>query len=194
MKAILKNNFNLTGVTLVELLVSIVVVVIITGVLFGILFGMLNISDLGSEGSKLQQQAREAMRFMITELKSSNKDKIILSTGPYSPTISFYLPQDIDGDGTIINSTTGNIEWNPNLYTYDKQISSFGIGQLVRSGGGEPNRILASYVDSILFANHDIDSNLTLDELRIILKVKKNIARSQRPVEFQLDGIVRLRN
>ncbi|MFH1202136.1 MAG: hypothetical protein V1674_04520 [Candidatus Omnitrophota bacterium] len=195
MRLNLKDILVFKAFTLTELIVGTAILVIITGLLFTLLLGMLDISELGSTESRVQQEARQAMEIMTSELKSSDRTKIVLPAGPsYSPTISFYLPTDLDGDGTIIAAATGNIEWNPTVYTYSIVSGPMGISQLRRTGGGQPDKVLANYVVSVLFADHNIDANLALDEARIILKVRKNVPKKQRPFEVELNGVVKLRN
>ncbi len=107
----------------------------------------------------------------------------------------FYLPGDVDGNGTILDAT-GNIEWatvNQIQYFYDA-----GTRRLLRRTlqAGVPvgtDRVIASDVTAAAFADQASDATLLSDEIRLTLTTARTTVKN-RTLTSSVNSISRLRN
>jgi prepilin-type N-terminal cleavage/methylation domain-containing protein len=138
------------GLTLIEVLVTSVVLAI----LIVALFLVLNIGQRswiqGDANIQLQQEIARALVVMAKELKETAPKKIRISSG----TITFNVPQDLNGDGSIIDAD-GYIEWSPDII-----YSLNGSNQIIRSFNGASS-IIANNISVLQF-------NFVLNEPSVI--------------------------
>ncbi len=84
------------GFTLLEILVS----VLILGFIFGAIYGVLNVGNIIFREDitlvQLQQQGRQAMSWMVKEIRKSKPSEITLTEG--NTEISFNIPPEAYGD------------------------------------------------------------------------------------------------
>jgi hypothetical protein len=100
---------------------------------------------------------------MENELRKTRAAQIDIGSGTSSPTLTFRIPNDNDGNGTVLNST-GQIEWS-NTITYARN----GANQITRTVSDGPTTIIANNVTNLLFTRPAIPPNL----LQIDMVVQK---------------------
>ncbi|MCX5710941.1 MAG: hypothetical protein NT060_03110 [Candidatus Omnitrophica bacterium] len=130
--------------TLIELLfVSIIFTLLIIGV-----FQVMDVGRgawfTGDTSIELRQEIIKTFMRMERELKETRPAQVSLGSSTSDTSLTFKIPQDIDGDGTILDSS-GNIEWSPNIvYALN------GSKQITRTASGATT-IIANDVTSLLF-------------------------------------------
>jgi type II secretory pathway pseudopilin PulG len=177
-----KKVLGLSAFSLVEVLVASFIFTILGSLVALYLAQGIQSWEVGITQADLQAQARPAMDKMLRELKNATRTdagipspQLSIPAAPDNNSITFYLPQDQDGDGTIIDAT-GNIEWNTdNPIKYQRDAS---LNQLIRTveddtGNVLSREILCTDVSSVEFIDASIDSSLFLNELKIILDLQK---------------------
>jgi type II secretory pathway pseudopilin PulG len=145
--------------------------------------------------SELRTQSQQVMNRVLAELRSGTRTSpgsppnAAIPAAPGNTTMTFYLPTDLDADGTIIDAI-GNTEWdvaNEIQYVYDA-----GARQLLRVQGGT-TVVFAHDVDAVTFEDADIDPALNANEVKITLTLEKTTPQ-QRTVAATAVEIVKLRN
>jgi Tfp pilus assembly protein PilW len=184
------------GFTTVELLITMAIFGFVCMLTAEIFLRSLDFWHTTMTSGELCFDARLAVSRMARELYSATNQgatsppAIDIPAAPNNNTIVFYLPRDIDGDGTILNATTGQIEWDTShAIAYQLFTSS---GYLVRIESGN-NTILADNVEQLGFADSTMDTSLNADEVRITISFGKNTPLRRR-VALNINTIVRLRN
>ncbi len=191
-----KNNYN-RGFTLVEAMFSVTIFLMLMMLIAGSMINGLDLWQIAVCRSELQTQAQRAMNEMIKELRGATStvgafppDADVLGVPPNNDAIVFYLPVDIDGDGTIIDALTGDTEWdlvNPVQYGYDLIKH-----QLIKLHNGN-QRVLANYVTRVQFDDQTTEASLNRDEIKITFELKRATSR-QRTITVFLVAKVKLRN
>lgn len=145
--------------------------------------------------SDVRVTAQQVMNRMLAELRSATRTgtgsppNAAIPAAPGNTTMTFYLPTDLDGSGTIVDAL-GNTEWdtlNAIQYVYVPAQR-----QLVRNLG-VATTILANDVQAVTFEDRTIDTALNQREVRIRLTVQKTTPRGQ-IVSATAVEIVKLRN
>lgn len=138
--------------TAIELMMVAFVSVILIGALIIILTSGRVSYETGDIKIELQQNLRRGMDSMVRELAQTSHTVALIETiNNPNDTIKFRLPEDIDGDGTVLNATTGALEWS-------NQVQFLLVnGQLMKqdldAGGnpvGDPSP-LAADITSVVF-------------------------------------------
>jgi prepilin-type N-terminal cleavage/methylation domain-containing protein len=167
------------GFTLVEVLAASVILAVLMVALFLVL-GLGQRSWIrGDVNIQLQQEISRALVVMARELKETAPKKVSISP---SDTIKFNIPQDLNGDGSVIDSV-GAIEWSPDI-TY----SLNGSNQITRTFNGATS-IIANNISALQFA-------LVLNEdsvVRIDITASK-ISNAGQLVQDNGETIVKMRN
>ena len=151
------------------------------------------------EASRVQAdaltEAEQALLTVTRELRAGTRTEVasppnaLIPASPANTTLTFYLPGDINGDGTIVDGA-GEIEWVngvPIVYAYNA-----GLQQLTRTAGGQ-TRVVANNVSSLFFEDRTINVTLNDDEVRIRLSIRKTTSRGM-PIVGTVSGITQLRN
>ncbi len=125
-----------------------------------------------------QSHARETVQLtiarMAAELKSAtrtgvpNPPALSIPPVPNNTQVTFYVPADLDGNGTVID-VNGNIEWNvaqPVQYVYDAPSQ-----QLRRIQNGQTT-ILTAGVTAARFDDVTTDATLLTNEVKITLTLQ----------------------
>ncbi len=177
--------------TLVELMVVLAIFVVV----FGIILALLSIGQASwqSASSKIivTQELRRGMEYMVRELSQAGNSTISLAIGGTSNSISFKMPQDLDGDGTILfsnNVLEGLRPPDPFVtyaLTYD---ASLGFNQLTRTMGASSS-VLANYLTALQFNRNSSTPNI----IEINISAQK-ISTFGRTLSGNLNGRVILRN
>lgn len=129
-------------------LAEIVVSVGILGILIAASFGLMDIgrrSFFTSETTvELRREIMQAFMKMERELRETRPSQVSLMGGSNSTNLTFKVPQDINGDGTVLD-TLGNMEWSQNI-TY-----TLSGDQITRTASGV-TAILARNVTALQFS------------------------------------------
>ena len=168
------------GFTLIEILVASLIMSIIMGALFVSLSIGQNSWFNGDAAIDLRDQAIRSIMTMDKELSATRPSKINLDVGVTSNAITFYLPQDNNGDGSIVDSA-GDIEWSGAI-TY----SLNGSNQIIRSLGGT-NRIIGNNIGTLQFTrteNRIIQVDITAQKTPL----------SKRQIQDTEQTIIKIRN
>lgn len=104
--------------------------------------------------------------------------------------LEFRLPGDVDGDGTPFSADTGDLEWDPAVYS----IAFDGSGDAAVRRDGTIVRHLARDVAGLSFATILEDPSLRPGEVRLAFTIRKDTAGEGPPLENTLSTTVLLRN
>lgn len=157
---------------------------------------------VGTSQLDIQQQARQALAFMEKELRQSRPGTgrvhgEIVPIIPNLPAddrldhyqVTFHIPFDSNGDGTVLSSGTGIVEivdWsNPITYYLDNK-------KIIRSlsTDGTSTRVLANNINSLQF----IRQSSAPEIIDIIIGGNKTIPGTRDVISFTLRGRVILKN
>ena len=132
------------GFTLVEVLVASLIMSIIMGALF-VSLSIGQRSWFSSDASiELRDQTIRAIMTIDKELSATRPTKTNIAIGATSSAVTFYLPQDNNGDGSVVDSS-GNIEWSGAV-----SYSLNGSNQIIRSFGGA-SKIIGIDISALRF-------------------------------------------
>lgn len=134
------------GFTLVEVLVVVLIFSFIFMALFMVLAGGQSAWYTGDVQIELNQEIRKAIFTMDRQLRQTRTSVIsgVPADDNYYTTITFKVPQDLDGDGDVIDSL-GNLEWSGDI-TYSLNANN----QIIRSTLSGSS-ILANNISSLQF-------------------------------------------
>ena len=167
------------GFTLVEVLIATFIFLILSTIMLLFFMQGSNTSLMVSSQSDLRSIGRNALDYMTQEMRSTSVSNVIIPAAPNNTSITFFIPKDIDGNGSIINSA-GITEWDTSG------------GQLRRTSQGV-TRVLATDVSSIQFENKSMDSSLGDSEIKVTLTLSRRVLQG-RMVSVPLVYIIKLRN
>jgi len=179
-------------------------IVVVTGI-FSLISGIMlsffiqgsSIWNLITSQSDLRSSCRNAINYMSQELRKTTRTSseipspnLSIPSKPNNNSVDFYLPVDLDGNGLIINATTGLTEWDKSNKIQYQYVP--GQKRLRRLEKGN-QFIIANNVTSIEFEDKSINSSLYNNELKIILTLEKATVQN-RTISVTLSSIVKLRN
>jgi hypothetical protein len=159
------------------------------------LTGLSDLWQTSSTQSDLRVTTQQVMNRMVSELRSATRTaaasppNIVIPAAPNNTTLTFYLPTDINGNGTIVDAI-GNIEWdlvNPIQYVYVPAQR-----RLERQRGAD-TIVLANDVQSVTFEHAGINPALYQNEVRISLQLQRTTPQ-RRVLSGTSTEIVKLRN
>jgi len=168
------------GFTLIEILVASLIMSIIMGALFASLSIGQNSWFNGDAVIELRDQTIRSIMTMDKELSATRPSKINLAIGATSNTITFYLPQDNNGDDSIVDSA-GDIEWSEAV-TYLLNDSN----QIIRSSGGT-NKVIGISINTLLFTR-------TENRIMQVDITAQKTALSKRQIQDMEQAIIKIRN
>ena len=130
--------------TFIEVMVVISIFLVITGIFFYTLIVLRRDWQKQEIRVYLSQQLRGAMEFMMEDISSSSPSQVNIPTdGNWHSQLVFHIPQDIDGDGTVLDSNN-EVEWSSDI-TYllsgDKILRTYQAD----------TRTIASFISSLRF-------------------------------------------
>ncbi len=191
-----KKQSSVSGFTLFEVLIASAISMVTIGLMLGIYMAGNDFWEIKKSQAELQAQARIALDQMSSELKRTTRTStqnpspnLDIPSQPNNKNIDFCLPADNDEDG-LITDAAGNIEWGTNNVIKYQYIP--GQRELRRLEKGNI-KILASDVSSVEFIDADIDSQLSITELRINLTLSMDTSH-KRTITTTLSSTVQLRN
>lgn len=179
-------NPRYKGFTFIETIVTLLIFSIILGAIFtAMAMGRLSWYS-GDAQVEVQQETRKGLSGMTRELRQTRSSVIrdVPPDGNYYNTITFNVPEDIDGDGDTIDNT-GNIEWSSDI-TYS--LGGLNNKQLLRTEGGQ-STVLANNITLLQFRR----GSTTQELLEINLQAEKKTIRGH-SIQSSLGSQVKLRN
>ncbi|MCM8788083.1 MAG: hypothetical protein NC935_08575 [Candidatus Omnitrophica bacterium] len=192
----MKRFFKKNSLSLIEVVISSGIIITIFFLVYNWYFSTTNLTETTKIKTELQAKARYAMQFMINELKNTTRTStqnpspnLVIPSKPNNKSVHFYLPKK-DSKGDINLTDDNNIEWDSDNQIKYEYIPGQKILRRLEKGN---QKILANYVTDVQFIDHNIESSLALNEVKIILTLSKE-TKKNRNVELTLTGIVNLRN
>jgi len=188
-----KNN---AGLTIIELLVGVLILLIVLALIYAIYFSGYDFWELERDKLDLQAEARTAVANMERELRMATRTStlalspnIVIPASPNNNRITFYLPQDADGNN-IPDIANDQIIWdmnNPVEYRY------FPAERELRRLDNNGGRVMATDVDAAQFIDASIDGTLFSNEVKIALDLGRTTSQ-KRAVTFGLSSAIKMRN
>jgi prepilin-type N-terminal cleavage/methylation domain-containing protein len=184
------------GFTFAEVIVAAGIFGVISAIMLSFFIHGSSFWQLITNQSDLRSTARNALNYMEQELRNATRastgnpsPNLTIPSKPNNNSVDFYLPSDIDGNGSIINST-GGTEWDTSNRIQYQYVP--GQKQLRRLEQGNQH-IIANDAAVVEFEDNSIDSALLNNELRVILTLQK-VTPLNRSVSVTLTSIIKLRN
>ncbi len=185
------------GFTLVEIMIVVALAVILVGVLITAMIETRDIFNVTTTSATVEENTRTAIARLTQELMTTDKDKISIardvctngSACPGTDTITYVLPKY--SSGTPVLTSDGEVDWDTDN-PVKVGLNSSDAAQLIRIQGGE-SVVLANNVKKINFVDHNLDSSLYLDELKVTIEVEKTTPRG-RVYTVTSTGVVNMRN
>lgn len=170
------------GFTLLEILVALSIFTFLILAIFGVMDLGRASWITGSAAVEVHQEIIKSFMTMEKELRETSPGRISLTSGTSGPSITFQAPQDIDGDGDVLDAS-GNIEWSGGI-TY--ALNPF--NQITRDVSGATS-VLANNIVNLQFTRPVSSFNI----IQIDMTARKiSVIRRQ----FQETGqiIIKMRN
>lgn len=171
------------GFSLVEVMVTILIFSLIFAAVFMLLTGGEASWYTGDVQIELNQEIRKALLTVNKELRQTASSVIsdVPADGDYYTSITFRIPEDIDGDGDVI-SAIGTIEWSDNI-NYSLNANN----QIIRSVSGTPQAVLANNISELTFTRPNPRV------VQIYIKARKSTLTG-RNLEAEITSSLKLRN
>lgn len=138
------------GLTLLEMAIASALVSLILGSVLTVLLMGQQSFGVGSHRMVVNMETRRALESMTRELAESRGDPLWVTfppaNGQWYTRVTFAIPQDGDGDGTVFQRGTTQLESPSQWVTYERR----GRNQLIRDGGLSQT-VLGSQVTSVRF-------------------------------------------
>jgi prepilin-type N-terminal cleavage/methylation domain-containing protein len=169
------------GFTLTETLVAILIMTIIFGgVLMTMTVGQRSFFT-GNVETDLREQITRAVMAMDSEISQTKPTRTDLDIGETGNSITFSVPNDIDGDGTVVDSM-GSIEWSAVNITYSLNASN----QIIRTSAGA-SRVIANNIISLQFQR-------TQDKLIQVDITAQDTSNLGRLIQDTEQAVIKMRN
>lgn len=168
---------------MIELMVVMSIMAVMSTVFISILRMNQQSWEVAQSHMAVSGELRRGLDAMVRELVSSRADQVdIPADDIWYPSIAFAVPEDLDEDGSILDSN-GAVEWSDEIvYSLDGQ-------QAIREQDGE-QRVLANGVQELEFRRDS--TNTSVIEIR--LSVQKATDTQDFPNTGEMSTRVRLRN
>lgn len=170
------------GFTILEMMIAASIFLILMAAIFMMMDVGRGSWFIGDASVELRQEIIKAFMTMERELRETGQSQINLAGGSSSPTLTFRLPQDNNGDGTILDAA-GEVEWSgPVTYALN------GSNQVTRTMGGQTT-ILANNIVNLQFSR----PLSPVDILQIDITARKTTA-TRRQIQEDDQIIIKMRN
>lgn len=170
------------GLTLIEILITSAILILLILAVFQVMETGRSTVFTGDLTVQLRQEIIRSFMRMERELKEARPALVSVTSGNSSSSITFRVPQDINGDGTVLDDF-GIIEWSPDI-TYALN----GTGQITRVSSGVTN-IIANDITNLQFSRPVSPVNI----LQIDMTVRK-ISSAGRQLQDTGQLVVEMRN
>jgi len=181
------------GFSLIELIVSMAIFSLLAVTVFSI--AVETTAFLGDQDSELQMQldADRAFQKLSEILRKSGRIAEagiayprVLSTGG----LQFKILVDGDGNGYAFEAATGDLEWDPRVFTVQRDAAT---DVLSVYSGGVPVLPLSRHITGLDFYTFLEDPSLNLKEIRVNIVARRETHRGD-PITFTRAGSIYLRN
>ena len=178
---------NNRGFTILELLVATAIMAGMSGVFLATLRMNQQSWETSQSYLTVSGELRRGINEMSQELASSRLDQIggVPADGVWYDEITFAVPEDLDGDGTVLDAS-GDMEWS-NPITYSTVAE-----QALREQDGSDDRVMANGVQVLEFKR---EPGALLEE---IIEIRMTVERAADTGDFSNQAVlstrVRLRN
>lgn len=191
----IKNRLILSvrGLTLVEIMIVCAIVVVMVGILTFAIIQIRSVFESADVEASLQADGRIAVNNIISDLRrTALAQKSIVADTPVVGTdaIVFHLPLDADSDG-LADIVGDVLQWDPTDITIRLDSATSQLKKTI--SGNSYFAVLANNVKSIRFYDHNLDSNLSLSELRVVLELQK-ANKEGRVFNYTSTSIMDMRN
>lgn len=178
---------NARGFTLAEMLVSMTIVVGMAGLLAAALRMSRQSWQSTESYVTVSDELRRGVDAISREIAATRSNQLsIPADGNWYAALTFKIPQDLNGDGTVLDAA-GALEWSSSI-TY----SMGGINgtQALRTQPAQANRVLANGVTALQFRRFAVTPAVV--ETR--MTVQRGVSTGDFPHQATLSTKVRLRN
>jgi hypothetical protein len=170
------------GASLVELMVSCSILVLLIFMLFMIMETGRSVLLTGDTSVELRRGMIDAFTWLENDVQTTRPSLVSVPAGGTSATLTLKVPQDVNGDGTVLDAN-GNVEWSGNV-TYALNTS----GQITRTASGT-SRVIAHNVIALLFSR----PSASLDIVQVDITLRKTAA-NRRVIQDAGEIILKMRN
>jgi len=170
------------GFTLIEIIFGVGIFLILILAIFAVMNVGVGAWFTGDVSVQLRQEIIKAFTKMEKELKETRPAQVSLTIGTSSSSLTFKIPQDNNGDGTILDSF-GNIEWSGDI-TYALN----GANEITRTASGVTS-VLARNVVNLQFTRPTSPVNL----LQIDITAQK-VSAQGRTIQDTGQIMIKMRN
>ncbi|MCM8796277.1 MAG: hypothetical protein NC923_00095 [Candidatus Omnitrophica bacterium] len=132
------------GFTIVEIIFAALILTLLIMSAFQVMEAGRGSWFTGDTSVQLRQEIIRAFMTMERELKETRSSQTNLGSGSSSTSLTFRIPQDNNGDGTILDAN-GNVEWSDTI-TYALNEAN----QIIRNSSGVSN-IIANNITELQF-------------------------------------------
>lgn len=189
-----KSRKKMTGYTLLEIVIAMAIMSAVMGMIYMIYGSGKDLYETKVYQTDLQAQARQAMDFMVKELRQATRTSshnpspdLSIPSAPNNKQVQFYLPEMVNGTAVM---DTGELDWDTNNMIRYQYIP--GQKELRRNDGGNLTTLCRDVTD-VRFFDTTLDPSLGLQEIKIVLSLSKTTPR-QHTISLNLTSLVRLRN
>lgn len=132
------------GFSLIELIISSCIFIILILAIFQAMDMGRSLWFTADVSTELRQEIIKTITIIEREIKETRPSQTSLQISSNSNTFTFRIPQDNNGDGTILDAN-GNVEWSANI-TYTRNAAN----QITRTDANGTT-ILANHITNLLF-------------------------------------------
>ncbi len=175
------------GFLLVEMVVALGIVALISGLLVLALRMNQQSWEVADAYLTTSNELRRGMQAISRELASANNASLnIPADGNWYPGLTFRVPEDLDGNGTVLDSN-GVLELS--------SVIQYSLGgsdgaQIMRSQAGVTNRVLSDGVTSLLFRRQTANPRV----VEISVAVQRQSGTGDFPNQATTATRIRVRN
>ncbi len=141
------------GFSLIEIIIASCIFIILILAIFQTMDIGRSLWFTADVSTELRQEIIKAFTIMERELKETRPSQTSLQISSNSNVLTFRMPQDNNGDGTILD-VNGNIEWSANI-TYARN----GANQITRTDA-VGTTTLANNITNLLFTRPASPTNI----------------------------------
>ena len=175
------------GFSLVELMVVMAILGVISSILIATLAAGQQTWQVEQARMTVSAELRRGIDSMSREVASTQAAQLsIPADGNWYNTLTFRVPFDVDGNGTVLDNVTGALEWSPQI-TYS--LGGNGGNQIQRTQNAAV-QILANGATVLQFRRQAATPSI----LEINVTVQRGNTTSNFPNTGTLNTRVRLRN
>jgi hypothetical protein len=177
--------------SVVETLFALMIFLALMGILVAAVIQSKVIFQATDINTTLAAESRQILDRISSELINSNRAQVtITENSPVAGTdkISFHLPKY--AFGVPVLTAAGSIDWDPDVISIN--LSPTVAGQLVRTSNSG-SVVIGNGVNNISFFDHGLDSALYLDEIRMVLNLRKSDTDT-RAYNMSTSSVIKLRN